>query len=99
MLLLRTETLPADGARWIYELKLDGYRAVAFTRDGAVHLRSRNDSDFNVRYPAVLRGLANLPDDTVIDGEVDRVRRERPSVVQRAAELEQRQHAAGLLRL
>jgi DNA ligase D-like protein (predicted ligase) len=70
MLLLRTETLPADGARWIYELKLDGYRAVAFTRDGAVHLRSRNNSDFNVRYPSILRGLANLPDDTVIDGEL-----------------------------
>jgi ATP-dependent DNA ligase len=30
MLLLRTDALPADRTRWQYELKWDGYRAVAF---------------------------------------------------------------------
>jgi ATP-dependent DNA ligase len=30
MLLLRTEALPDDASRWEYQLKLDGYRAVAF---------------------------------------------------------------------
>ena len=69
MLLLRTDSLP-DSAHWLYELKLDGYRAVAFKRDGVVHLRSRNDNDFSGRYPAVVKGLAKMPDDTVIDGEV-----------------------------
>ena len=69
MLLLRTDALPA-GEQWLYELKLDGYRAIAFKRNGAVHLRSRNDNDFNARYPAVVDALARLPDDTVIDGEV-----------------------------
>ena len=69
MLLLRTESLPT-GERWLYELKLDGYRAVAFKRNGTVHLRSRNDNDFNARYPAVTKALAKLPDNTVIDGEV-----------------------------
>ena len=39
-------------------MKLDGYRAVAFRRDGTVHLRSRNDNDFNARYPAVVKALA-----------------------------------------
>jgi ATP-dependent DNA ligase len=53
-----------------YELKLDGYRAIAFDIQGRVHLRSRNDKDFAERYPAVMRGLAKLPDDTVIDGEL-----------------------------
>jgi len=70
MLLLRTETLPSDDGRWMYELKLDGYRAIAFKRDGQLHLRSRNNSDFSVRYAPILRGLANLPDDTIIDGEL-----------------------------
>jgi DNA ligase D-like protein (predicted ligase) len=51
-------------------LKLDGYRAIAFKRDGVVHLRSRNDNDFSGRYPQVVRGLAKLPNETVIDGEV-----------------------------
>ena len=67
MLLLRTDTLP-DDPRWTYELKLDGYRAIAYKRAGSVYLRSRNDNDFNGRYPGVIRGLARLPDDTVIDG-------------------------------
>ena len=70
MLLLRTDRLPDDPARWAYQLKFDGYRAVAFNVGGKVHLRSRNDKDFNTRYPAVVRGLAKLPSDTVIDGEL-----------------------------
>jgi bifunctional non-homologous end joining protein LigD len=70
MLLLRTEALPDDRARWVYQLKLDGYRAVAFKTQDRVSLRSRNDNDFNSRYPAVVRGLKNLPNDTVVDGEV-----------------------------
>ena len=69
MLLLRTDSLP-DSAQWLYELKLDGYRAIAFKRDGVVHLRSRNDNDFSGRYPGVVKGLAKMPDNTVIDAEV-----------------------------
>lgn len=69
MLLLRTDTLP-DDARWMYELKLDGYRAIAFKAGRHVQLRSRNDNDFSVRYAQVSQGLAGLPSDTVIDGEV-----------------------------
>jgi bifunctional non-homologous end joining protein LigD len=69
MLLLRTDSLPS-GEQWLYELKLDGYRAIAFKGNGNVSLRSRNDNDFNVRYPAVVKALAKLPDNTVIDGEV-----------------------------
>jgi DNA ligase D-like protein (predicted ligase) len=70
MLLLRTETLPDDLARWSYQLKLDGYRAIAFKTGGKVHLRSRNDNDFSDRYPTVVTGLSKMPNDTVIDGEV-----------------------------
>ena len=70
MLLLRADRLPDDRHKWEYQLKLDGYRAVAFKTGGKVHLRSRNDNDFSVRYAAVVRGLARLPEDTVIDGEV-----------------------------
>jgi bifunctional non-homologous end joining protein LigD len=70
MLLLRTDTLPNDGNRWQYQLKFDGYRAIAFKTGGKVHLRSRNDNDFSIRYSNVVKGLAKLPDETVIDGEV-----------------------------
>jgi bifunctional non-homologous end joining protein LigD len=70
MLLLRQDMLPDDVTRWLYELKLDGYRAVAFKAGGKVHLRSRNDKDFSRAYPAVFRALARLPNETVIDGEI-----------------------------
>ena len=70
MLLLKTDALPDDRTRWIYQLKLDGYRAIAFKRAGTLHLRSRNDNDFSRRYPDVMSGLARLPDESVIDGEV-----------------------------
>jgi len=70
MLLLRTDALPDEPARWAYQLKFDGYRAIAFKTGGRVHLRSRNDNDFSVRYPAVVRGLGKLPDETAIDGEI-----------------------------
>jgi len=69
MLLLRTESLPS-GRQWLYELKLDGYRAIAFKRNGAVHLRSRNDNAFNARYPAVVAALEKLPENSVLDGEI-----------------------------
>src|SRR3954463_13916699 len=69
MLLLRTEKLPQGGG-WSYELKLDGFRAVAFKTGGKVHLRSRNDKDFGDKYPAIVKALAALPDYTVIDGEI-----------------------------
>jgi ATP-dependent DNA ligase len=69
MLLLRTETSP-EGPDWQLELKLDGYRALAIRSGGNIHLRSRNDNNFNGRYPGLVKALAAMPDDTVIDGEV-----------------------------
>ena len=69
MLLVRTERLP-EGPNWLYELKLDGYRAIAAKAEGRVHLWSRNEKDFGPRYPSIVKALANLPDNTVVDGEI-----------------------------
>lgn len=69
MLLQRTEHLP-EGDGISYELKLDGFRAIAYKTGGKVHLRSRNDKDFNPKYPAIVKALSPMPDETVIDGEI-----------------------------
>lgn len=69
MLLLSTTALP-EGEDWQYEIKVDGYRAIAFKADGKVQLRSRNDNDFSARYPSIASALSGLPNETVLDGEV-----------------------------
>jgi len=69
MLLQRTEKLP-ESASWLYELKLDGFRAQAVKSGGRVRLRSRNDKDFNAKYPSIVQALAAMPDETVVDGEL-----------------------------
>ena len=69
MLLLRTERLP-EGPEWSYEIKLDGYRALAIKTAGKVHLRSRNDNDFSERYPRLTVAIGAMPNETVVDGEV-----------------------------
>src|ERR1700730_3664007 len=67
--LVLTERLP-NGANWLFALKLEGSRAIAFKSDGKIHLRSRDDKDLSSKYPTIVTGLADLPDETVIDGQV-----------------------------
>jgi bifunctional non-homologous end joining protein LigD len=62
-------TLP-EGPDWTYEVKLDGYRAIAVKNSRGITLYSRNGNNFNKRYPYIVEALSDLPQDTVIDGEV-----------------------------
>jgi DNA ligase D-like protein (predicted ligase) len=59
-----------DGPQWRYEIKLDGYRFIAVKSSGKLNLLSRRRNSFNRQYSLVVEALADLPDDTVIDGEV-----------------------------
>ncbi len=64
------DTIP-DGEQWQYELKLDGYRAIAVKDAGEVSLYSRNGLSFNSRFPSIVRALEQLREKRfVIDGEV-----------------------------
>jgi bifunctional non-homologous end joining protein LigD len=51
---------PFDDQNWLFEIKWDGYRAIAEVEAGAVRLYSRNLLSFEKRYPAVADGLKKL---------------------------------------
>jgi bifunctional non-homologous end joining protein LigD len=71
MLATSSETVP-KGEGWLFEVKWDGFRAIATMRGGEVELRSRNDNSLNGRFPTVVRALerALRTPDCVLDGEV-----------------------------
>ncbi|HTS07310.1 MAG TPA: non-homologous end-joining DNA ligase [Candidatus Eisenbacteria bacterium] len=62
---------PFDDKDWLFEIKWDGYRAIAFIESGKVRLVSRNQNELTGRYPE----LKNLPEyvnakTAILDGEV-----------------------------
>ncbi len=61
---------PFDEEGWIYEVKWDGYRAVAYLNDGEVNICSRNNKSFNEKFYPVLTALQQWKINAVIDGEI-----------------------------
>ncbi|MDB6034350.1 MAG: ATP-dependent ligase [Verrucomicrobiales bacterium] len=59
------------GNNWTYEVKLDGFRALAIKRGETVSLVSRSKKDLSLRFPELLEEFAHiLVDDIVLDGEI-----------------------------
>ena len=65
---LAVSKLP-DAANWIWEVKIDGYRAIAVKSDDTVNLFSRTKKSFDSKFPHIADALADLPSGTVVDGE------------------------------
>lgn len=64
------DALP-EGDRWLYELKLDGYRALVIKDDKSVQILSRNENDLTANYPTVVSAATKLhATAAVLDGEV-----------------------------
>jgi bifunctional non-homologous end joining protein LigD len=61
---------PFDSEGWFFEIKWDGYRAIAEVVKNNVRLYSRNDKTLNSRFPVLIDALEKLPFDAVLDGEV-----------------------------
>ena len=63
---------PFDDKDWLFELKWDGYRALArIERDGAVSIASRNGNDFTAKFPelaAMAEAFSERP--VIVDGEI-----------------------------
>jgi DNA ligase D-like protein (predicted ligase) len=61
---------PFDSEAWLYEIKWDGFRAIAYIDEpGSYRLLGRKRSDFKAQFPE-LRPLSTLPAGSIVDGEI-----------------------------
>ncbi len=70
--LARLADAPPAGTGWLYEVKYDGYRIVAYVEGGAARLMTRNGKDYTDRFPRIAASLVQLAAGRafVLDGEV-----------------------------
>lgn len=66
-----TKTVP-EGEEWLYELKYDGYRILAFVEGGGARLQTRNGNNYTSRFRSVASSLADWAAGRamVLDGEM-----------------------------
>jgi bifunctional non-homologous end joining protein LigD len=63
-------SMPSGGG-WLYEIKFDGYRAVALRGGSETRVLSRNQKDLGSKFPEVKDSIAALDiDDAIVDGEI-----------------------------
>lgn len=57
--------------QWIYEIKHDGFRALAIKNGGDLQLLSRNQKELGAKFPEIARAVAKIKaTDFIIDGEI-----------------------------
>ena len=61
---------PFNEPGWSYEIKWDGYRAIAYLQNGNVDLISRNNKSFNEKFYPILDELEKWKKNAVLDGEI-----------------------------
>lgn len=61
---------PFDSPEWLFEVKWDGYRALAFLQKGKVQLKSRNNLSFNTLFSPIVDELSKICHDAILDGEI-----------------------------
>jgi bifunctional non-homologous end joining protein LigD len=59
-----------DNKDWLFEIKWDGYRAIAEVNKNKIALYSRNGLNFQPTYPIIIEQLKKLKDEVVLDGEI-----------------------------
>lgn len=81
---------PFDDKDWVFEIKWDGYRALA-EKNKKVKLLSRNNKAFNARFPHIVEELEKIPGRFVLDGEIvilDEKKKSRFQLLQNVAKKE-----------
>lgn len=60
---------PFDSKEWLFEIKWDGYRALAY-KNAEVTLLSRNHKVLNKRFPHIAQAIKKMPGSFLFDGEI-----------------------------
>lgn len=59
------------GKEWVYEIKYDGYRMMAFVENKKVEILSRNNKDYTKKFDQIASSLKKIDESSfVVDGEV-----------------------------
>ena len=61
---------PFNDEEWQFELKLDGYRSLAYLKNGKADIRSRNNNSFNKKFESVYQALTQWKINAIVDGEI-----------------------------
>jgi bifunctional non-homologous end joining protein LigD len=61
---------PFDDPGWEYEVKWDGYRAIAYMNKGQIELMSRNKKSFDDKFYPIYNHLKTWKINAVLDGEI-----------------------------
>jgi bifunctional non-homologous end joining protein LigD len=70
-MLARAGSLPRGDRGWVYEIKWDGVRAIAYSRPGELRLESRNLKEITAQYPELARlNRALSSHAAILDGEI-----------------------------
>jgi len=77
-MLARSATGPFSSNAWLFEIKWDGIRAIAYIND-TLSLKSRNDWELGGQFPE-LGELITLAPGTVLDGEIVAMSGGRPDM-------------------
>ena len=69
-MLAKLHDVAFNDPNWIYEIKWDGYRAVAEVNKKETRLYSRNGLSFATDYPTIFEELQKIKKNVVLDGEI-----------------------------
>lgn len=69
-MLCKSSDFPFEDPEWAFEIKWDGYRAIAELRDGDCRLYSRNGIDYSQKFLKITHALKSQKQQMILDGEI-----------------------------
>jgi bifunctional non-homologous end joining protein LigD len=61
---------PPPGPQWLHEIRWDGFRVLAYLKDGEVRIKTSSSLNWSERFPAIAAAVADLHiRSAVLDGE------------------------------